>query len=80
MAHNGSIFDPKLVKAFLRKVAPYPIGTVVKLSNGEKAIVIENNEECSTRPVVRLLEGGNILSLTHDWNCRNITIVGVDIG
>lgn len=79
MAHNGSIFDPKLVKVFLRKIAPYPLGTVVKLSNGQKAIVMENNEECSTRPVVKLLESGNTLNLTHDWNCRNITIVGVDI-
>jgi HD-GYP domain-containing protein (c-di-GMP phosphodiesterase class II) len=78
MAHNGSIFDPKLVRVFLRKVAPYPVGTVLKLSNGKKAIVMENNEECSTRPVVRLLEGGSMLNLTHDWNCRNITIVGVE--
>ncbi len=80
MAHNGIIFDPKLVKVFLRKVAPYPLGTIVKLSSGEKAIVMENNEECSTRPVVKSLESGNILNLTHDWNCRNITIVEVDKG
>lgn len=78
MAHNGSIFDPRLVKVFLRKVAPYPVGTVVKLSNGKMAIVMENNEECSTRPIVRLIESGSTLNLTHDWNCKNITIVGVE--
>lgn len=77
MAYNGSIFDPKIVKIFLRKVAPYPLGTIVKLSNGKKAIVIENNEECSMRPKVRLLDDGIILDLTSDLNFRNVTIVEV---
>lgn len=78
MAHNGTIFDPKLVKVFLRKVAPYPLGTVVMLSNGQKAIVIQNNEMCSTRPTVKTLESGNVFNLTEDWNLKNITIVGVE--
>ncbi|MCY6371009.1 HD-GYP domain-containing protein [Clostridium ganghwense] len=78
MAYNGSIFDPKLVKLFLRKVAPYPLGTIVKLSTGKKAIVMENNEECSTRPVVKILENGEVYDLTGDWNLRNITIIGVE--
>lgn len=78
MAYNGTIFDPKLVKVFLRKVAPYPLGTVVMLSNEQKAIVIENNEMCSTRPTVKILESEKVFNLTEDWNLRNITIVGVE--
>lgn len=78
MANNGQIFDPKLVKIFLRKVAPYPLGTVLKLSNGESVIVIENNEECSIRPKVRNIENNNVYDLTNDWNLRNVTIVGVE--
>lgn len=78
MANNGQIFDPKLVKIFLRKVAPYPLGTVLRLSNGESAIVIENNENCSIRPKVRNIENNNIYDLTNDWNFRNVTIVGVE--
>lgn len=77
MAYNGSVFDPRLVKVFLRKVAPYPLGTIVKLSNGQEAIVIENNEECSTRPIIKILESKKVINLTEDWSSRNITIVQV---
>lgn len=78
MANNGQIFDPKLVKIFLRRVAPYPLGTILKLSNGERAIVIGNNEECSTRPTVRNLENNTVYDLTYDKKLKNITIIGVE--
>lgn len=78
MANNGQIFDPKIVKVFLRRVAPYPLGSILKLSNGEKVIVIENNEECSIRPKVRNIETNEIYDLTYDWNLKNVTITGVE--
>jgi HD-GYP domain len=78
MANNGQMFDPKLVKIFLRKIAAYPLGTVLKLSNGESVIVIENNEDCIIRPKVRNIENNNIYDLTNDWNLRNVTIVAVE--
>jgi HD-GYP domain-containing protein (c-di-GMP phosphodiesterase class II) len=78
MGNSGMIFDPKLVKIFIKKVAPYPLGTIIKLSNGEKAIVIENNENCSMRPKVKNLEGDKIYDLTYDSDLKNITIVGVE--
>lgn len=78
MANNGQIFDPKLVKIFLRRVAPYPLGTILKLSNGERAIVIGNNEECSTRPTVRNLENNTVYDLTYDKKLKNVTIIGVE--
>lgn len=78
MANNGQIFDPKLVKIFLKRVAPYPLGSILKLSNGEKVIVIENNEDCSTRPKVRNLEDNKIYDLTYDRTLNNITIIGVE--
>lgn len=78
MANNGQIFDPKLVKIFLRRVAPYPLGTILKLSNGERVIVIGNNEECSTRPTVRNLENNTVYDLTYDKKLKNVTIIGVE--
>jgi hypothetical protein len=77
MANNGQIFDPKLVKIFLKRVAPYPLGSILKLSNGEEVIVIENNEECSIRPKVRNIENNKVYDLTYDSNLKNITIIGV---
>ncbi|WPC39220.1 HD-GYP domain-containing protein [Clostridium sp. JS66] len=78
MANNGQMFDPKLVKVFLRRVAPYPVGSILRLSNGEKVIVVENNEECSIRPKVRNVETQEVYDLTYDWNLRNVTIVAVE--
>lgn len=78
MANNGQIFDPKIVKIFLRRVAPYPLGTILMLSNGKRAIVIGNNEECSSRPKVRDLEDNTEFDLTYDKNYKNVTIVGVE--
>ncbi|MBC2580997.1 HD-GYP domain-containing protein [Clostridium sp. DJ247] len=78
MGNNGQIFDPKLVKIFLRRIAPYPLGAIVLLSNGKRAIVVDNNEQCTIRPKVRNLENDKIYDLSYDWNLRNITIVGVE--
>jgi len=78
MANSGIQFEPELVNIFIKKVSPYPIGTILKLSDGRQAIVIENNEECSMRPKVKIINEGEILDLTYDSNKRNITIVGVE--
>lgn len=78
MANNGQIFDPKVVRTFLRRVAPYPLGSILRLSNGERVIVIENNEECCIRPKVRNIENDEVYDLTYDWNLRNVTIVEVE--
>lgn len=78
MANSGTEFEAGLVNIFLKKVCPYPIGTILRLSDGRQAIVIENNEECSMRPKVRIINEGKILDLTYDSNNRNITIIGVE--
>ncbi|WP_144478515.1 HD-GYP domain-containing protein [Cytobacillus oceanisediminis] len=52
----GSLFDPKIVDAFRRAVAIYPIGLTVTLSDGRKGVVAQQNPGLSERPVVRILE------------------------
>jgi len=59
MASCYTSFDPKLMAHFLKYIPPYPIGTLVKLNNMEKAIVIKQNTNCLIRPVVRVLEEDN---------------------
>lgn len=70
MAHAGSMFDKTVLEAFIKHVAPYPVGTSVLLSTGHTAQVIKNNEEFLNRPIVRL-ENGNIINLQQ---ILNITI------
>ncbi|MEM1483792.1 HD-GYP domain-containing protein [Oscillospiraceae bacterium PP1C4] len=48
-------FDFNLLQSFLKTVAVYPVGTIVKLSNGFLAVVMHNSSQNILRPKVRLL-------------------------
>ncbi len=48
----GSHFDPQIAHLFIRRVGRYPLGTFVKLSSGEVAIVVKINEHAMNCPVV----------------------------
>ena len=51
---SGKIFDPVVVKAFIRAMGLYPVGSCVKLDNGSIAVVLRQNPELQMmhRPVV----------------------------
>jgi putative nucleotidyltransferase with HDIG domain len=51
----GTVFDPKLLDAFIRLVGIYPVGTLVRVSSGELAVVMKPNPTDSSRPMVRVL-------------------------
>ncbi len=78
MGGYNTMFDPSIVNALTRKVAPYPVGTCVRLSSGETAIVTKNHESASLRPVVKLIADGKptdtFMDLAHDRSLLNITI------
>jgi HD-GYP domain-containing protein (c-di-GMP phosphodiesterase class II) len=59
MGNSETIFDPELVDVFIKKIAPYPTGTCVELSNGLTGIVIENYESYCMRPRVRIYKDQN---------------------
>jgi len=50
--NSGILFDPEVVQAFSKVVAPFPVATGVKLSTGETAIVKKLNPRALDRPVV----------------------------
>ncbi|MEL4107012.1 HD-GYP domain-containing protein [Oscillospiraceae bacterium WX1] len=82
MGNMETVFDPKIAEVFIRKVAPYPVGTLVRLSNGDTAIVVENFEACCLRPKVRVIHSGGKdvppydLNLSNDYSLLNIVIEG----
>jgi putative nucleotidyltransferase with HDIG domain len=75
MGNISKAFDYDVVKAFLKKVELYPVGSFIELSNGQLAVVLEN--ENIMRPVIRLLENGQVIDLYTDRNHLNLTIIQV---
>lgn len=80
MGCGGVHFDHELLKAFLKIIAAYPVGTIVQLSNGSLAIVIENSKEHILRPIIRLLTPTRLantdINLAMNRNYFNVTITG----
>lgn len=83
MASTGTLFDPKVVEIFVRKIAPYPIGTCVRLSNGLTGIVLENYESLCLRPRIRIFMDENEMQIEAyeldlaDHDSLNITVVEI---
>jgi HD-GYP domain-containing protein (c-di-GMP phosphodiesterase class II) len=78
LAHYDTIFDPDITNVFLKKIAPYPIGTYVKLNNDVQGIVIQNFDSFGLRPKLRIVHTGKLtnqtIDLTHDLTALNKTI------
>ena len=74
MGGMSTHFDERVVHAFLRKVAPYPIGSKVQLSNGETAYVMKNYPDQPLRPMVAVIGKDKTYDLSLDLNCLNIVI------
>ena len=55
MASAGSHLDFELVKIFEKRIAPYPIGTTVKLTTGEIGVVKDIKYGFTMRPTIKIL-------------------------
>lgn len=53
---GGQKFDFEVVKCFNDSVAAYPNGTIVVTNENEIGIVLKQNQQCPTRPIIRLVE------------------------
>lgn len=79
MGGAGTSFDYDVVKAFLRKIEPYPIGSHVKLSDGRRGVIIKGNIDNPLRPVLKIVGGNNeVLDLHNDFSLNNIVISDID--
>lgn len=72
---SGEInFTPVTVEAFLKCIVPYPVGSIVYLSNGHIAQIYRQNPGLVFRPVVKLLSTGEEINLGIE---NNIVIKGL---
>jgi HD-GYP domain-containing protein (c-di-GMP phosphodiesterase class II) len=53
--NSGLHFDPDIAAVFIKKVAPFPEGCEILLSNGLRGVVCKNHPESMARPLIKLL-------------------------
>lgn len=74
---SGIYLDPSCVSALIANIAIYPVGTLIKLNTGEIGIVVDNNKETPTRPVVRIImdRNKNKLSKQHEVDLSKLSTI-----
>ncbi len=68
MGHAGRSFPLELVRTFLKNVAVYPTGVMVKLNNGEIGVVVDQNLSMPSRPTIRVFEGDLGVGIAKEYN------------
>lgn len=56
MKDSGTKIDSELLSIFLKHIAIYPNGTIVRLSDGTRGIVKSQNYQAPFRPLVRIID------------------------
>ncbi|NPV29608.1 MAG: HD-GYP domain-containing protein [Firmicutes bacterium] len=54
-AETGTHYDPKIARAFLYNIAPYPVGSHVSLNTGELGVVTKVCRGWGVRPIVTVI-------------------------
>ena len=74
MAMTGDL-DIHMIQSFLNSVILYPVDSIVKLSTGEFAKIVQNIPGYPTRPTVITLNHGQTYALASDIKCASIIII-----
>lgn len=74
MASGNFIFKNEIAEAFLKLIKPYPVGSIVSLSNGQTGIVLDIKEDLIFRPEIKIIETNEIFNLKDD---NTIVITGL---
>lgn len=74
----GTHFDLEVTQAFLRAFNPYPVGTVVQLSDGRHGAVVAHSANV-LRPTVRIMGNfpGEEINLMDDFRFLTLSVTGV---
>lgn len=62
-SESGKLFDPLILEKFIQRIAVYPQGIMVMISDGRKGFVVRQNCDEPEKPVVRLF-----------WDCDGATM------
>lgn len=75
MGGTGLQFDRGIVRGFLRCISPYPVGSCVSLSNGNTAVIVEQNSRNPMRPKIFMMDDPTeVIDLFNDNHYLDIVI------
>ena len=66
MSEVDRAFDYEIVKAFIKKLKPYPLNTVVEITGNRIGVVVNNTHEL--RPIIRMNDTHELLDLSVSPN------------
>lgn len=75
LKHHAEKYEPAAVNALIQAIRLLPKGCSVDLSNGEKALVVEENPLNFQAPIVLLFSSNKILDLSDPDIAKDIQIV-----
>lgn len=78
MGSGGVMFDFGIAKTFLSCVQPYPVGTLVWLSTGDLANVVQVKEAFPFRPTVLVVATGEVIDLCKELSVTIISQISPD--
>lgn len=64
LKNSGTLFSPKVVEAFSRRIRPLRKGSIVLLNTGDIGVVTQSNSDSPLEPTVHLIERDMILDLS----------------
>jgi len=67
-SYSGKLFNPELIKLFVKKVPCYPTGLAVQLDTGEMGIVSNPNLDFLGRPVIRICYNTQVGPVKRPYN------------
>ncbi len=77
MGASDRLYDIDMVSTFVRKIIVYPVGTLVKLSNGMIGVVKSLNPQLPLRPTIQIIRNGEKQEVINLVDENNIIISGI---
>lgn len=74
---HPEVFDEQVVEALVASIQFLSAGTSVELNTGDKALVIQGNEENVLRPMVLCFKNNQIMDLSNEMIYGDIEIVDI---
>ncbi|MGN0348983.1 MAG: HD-GYP domain-containing protein [Roseburia sp.] len=77
MQKNKAIYNPRVLNALSACIHILPTGACVDLSDGEKALILEENPANFTHPMVLKFSNNMIYDLSDPIICQNLRVIDI---